>query len=55
MKMKRILNKIVRKEEGQGMVEYVLIVAGIAAVIIAALAIFGPKLAALIGGINLAG
>ncbi len=37
----------VREEEGQGMVEYGLIIALVAIVVIAALVILGPKVAAI--------
>ena len=49
--MKNMLAKLLRKQEGQGMVEYVLIIAGIAAIIIAAIALFGGTLKNMIGNI----
>ncbi|MDD4346302.1 MAG: Flp family type IVb pilin [Desulfitobacteriaceae bacterium] len=50
--MKEMLKQFAREEDGQGMVEYALIVAGIAAVVIAALTLFGPKIKGFIDGIN---
>ena len=42
--MKNLLTTIIREEEGQGMVEYGLIIAGIAIAAIAAIALLGPKI-----------
>jgi len=44
MKMKKFVKWIRDEESGQGMVEYGLIIGLIAAVIVAALAILGPKI-----------
>jgi pilus assembly protein Flp/PilA len=43
--MKKILNWLKNEESGQGMVEYGLLLALIAVVVIAALLILGPKVA----------
>jgi pilus assembly protein Flp/PilA len=54
--MKKVMNKVVgliKNEEGQGMVEYALIVAGIAVVIVVVIALFGDKITLLINGITL--
>ena len=50
--MKRILNEIMKDEEGQGMVEYGLIIAGIALAVIVAIWLLGPKIANMFTGIN---
>lgn len=42
--MKKFVNWLKNEESGQGMVEYGLIIGLIAAVIIGALAILGPKI-----------
>lgn len=42
--MKKFMNWMKNEESGQGMVEYGLIIGLIAAVIIGALAILGPKI-----------
>ncbi len=41
-----------KKEEGQGMVEYVLLVALIAIVVIAALVLLGPAIAAMFNNVT---
>lgn len=43
--MNRMLNQIMKDEEGQGMVEYGLIIAGIALAVIVAIWLLGPKIA----------
>jgi pilus assembly protein Flp/PilA len=43
--MKKIVNWLKNEESGQGMVEYGLLLALIAVVVIAALVILGPKVA----------
>lgn len=45
--MKKILNWLKTEEDGQGMVEYGLIIAGIAIVVMAAIWLLGPKIAQL--------
>jgi pilus assembly protein Flp/PilA len=42
--MKKMINWFKNEESGQGMVEYALIIALIAIVVIAGLAILGPKI-----------
>lgn len=49
--MKNMFAEIIRDEDGQGMVEYALIIAGIALVVVAALALLGPKIKDLVDGI----
>ena len=44
MKMNRMLNQIMKDEEGQGMVEYGLIIAGIALVVIIAIWLLGNNI-----------
>lgn len=44
---------MLKNEDGQGMVEYGLIVGLIAVVVIAAIALLGPKIATLFDGIAL--
>jgi len=51
--MKKIMNWLKNEESGQGMVEYGLIIALIAAVIIGAVALLGPKVLGLIESIDL--
>ncbi len=50
--MKKIANWLKNEESGQGMVEYGLIIALMAAVIIAGIAILGPKIKAVFEGMN---
>ena len=50
--MNRMLNQIMKDEEGQGMVEYGLIIAGIAIAVIAAIWVLGPKIAGLFSGVT---
>ena len=50
--MKNMFARMIREEDGQGMVEYALIIAGIAVVIIAALALLGPKFITLFNEIH---
>ena len=50
--MKRMLNEIMKDEEGQGMVEYGLIIAGIAIACIAAIWLLGPKIANMFKGVT---
>ena len=50
--MKRILNEIMKDEEGQGMVEYGLIIAGIALAVIAAIWLLGPMISNMFEGVN---
>ncbi len=45
--MLKIMKKMVKNEEGQGMAEYGLILAGIAVLVIAGIAVLGPKIAAM--------
>jgi pilus assembly protein Flp/PilA len=52
MKMNKMLNQIMRDEEGQGMVEYGLIIAGIAIACIIAIWALGPKIAALFSNVT---
>jgi pilus assembly protein Flp/PilA len=49
--MKKLIN-FVKNEDGQGMVEYGLIIGLIAIVVIAAIALLGPKIKGLFNGIN---
>ncbi|MCR5629262.1 Flp family type IVb pilin [Eubacterium sp.] len=49
--MRKMLD-FLKDENGQGMVEYGLIIALIAIVVIAALTILGPKIAALFNQVN---
>jgi pilus assembly protein Flp/PilA len=49
--MRKMLD-FLKDENGQGMVEYGLIIALIAIVVIAALTILGPKIAALFNKVN---
>ena len=46
------LISFIKDEEGQGMVEYGLIIAGVAVVLIALVATFGEKIAAIFNGVN---
>ena len=48
----KVLNRIIKDEEGQGMVEYGLIIAGIALVVIAAIWLLGPKISDMFSNIN---
>jgi pilus assembly protein Flp/PilA len=48
----REMMKFLKDEEGQGMVEYGLIIGLIAVAVIAALGIMGPKVAALFNKVN---
>jgi pilus assembly protein Flp/PilA len=43
-KMKNVFTRIIREEDGQGMVEYGLIIAGIALAAIAAIWLLGPQI-----------
>lgn len=43
--LRAYLPRTLREEEGQGMVEYALIIVFVALAVIAALALFGPKVA----------
>jgi pilus assembly protein Flp/PilA len=47
--------KAVKEEKGASAVEYALLVAGIAAAVVAAVLVFGPRLNALFNTINLNG
>lgn len=49
--MRKMLD-FLKDENGQGMVEYGLIIALIAIVVIAALTILGPKIAKMFNGVN---
>lgn len=51
--MKKFLGWLKNEESGQGMVEYGLIIGLMAAVVIAAIALLGPKINALFNGITL--
>ena len=51
--MKKFLSRFVREEEGQGMVEYGLIIAAIAVAVIAVLWLFGEDIVALFEGLSL--
>ena len=51
--MKKIMNWLKNEESGQGMVEYGLIIALIAAVVITAVGFLGPKVETLFQGIDL--
>lgn len=51
--MKKIMNWLKNEESGQGMVEYGLIIALIAAVVIGAVTLLGPKVNELIESIDL--
>ncbi|PKM60070.1 MAG: Flp family type IVb pilin [Firmicutes bacterium HGW-Firmicutes-4] len=42
--MKNLFTKMIREEEGQGLVEYGLIIAGIALAAIAAIWLLGPQI-----------
>ena len=42
--MKKIINWLRKEESGQGMVEYGLIIAGIAIVVMGAIFLLGPKI-----------
>ena len=55
MKMMEMLAKVIKRREGQGMVEYGLIIAGIAIAAIVAIWAFGGKITALFNGINFSG
>ena len=46
-----MVQKVLQKEEGQSMVEYGLIIALIAVVVIAALVVLGPKIAGLFSNV----
>ncbi len=50
--MLQVLNRLVREEDGQGMVEYGLILALIAIVVIAAVTGIGEKLVEIFNGIS---
>ena len=45
--MKNILARFIKEEDGQGMVEYGLIIAGIALLVIGAIWLLGPAIAGL--------
>ena len=51
--MKKIMNWFKNEESGQGMVEYGLIIALIAVVVIGAIALLGPKINTLFDSIDL--
>ncbi len=51
--MKKIMSWLKNEESGQGMVEYGLIIALIAAVVIGAIALLGPKINTLFDSIDL--
>lgn len=51
LKMKKLIN-FIKKEDGQGMVEYGLIIGLIAVIVVAALVLLGPKIAGLFDGIG---
>jgi pilus assembly protein Flp/PilA len=42
--MKQVFSKIIREEDGQGLVEYGMIIAGIALAAIAAIWLLGPQI-----------
>ncbi|MDD4400750.1 MAG: Flp family type IVb pilin [Desulfitobacteriaceae bacterium] len=42
-----------REEDGQGMVEYALIIAGVAAAAVVAVGVLGPKLKVIFNGLDL--
>ena len=50
--MKEMLTRIIKEEDGQGMVEYGLIIAGIAVAVIAAIWLLGPAIAGMFDGIR---
>lgn len=50
-----LLAKVMQRREGQGMVEYGLIIAGVAVAAIVAIWAFGGKITALFNGINFSG
>lgn len=50
--MKKFLNWLKKEESGQGMVEYGLIIAAIAVVVVAALWILGDDIVNMFNGIN---
>ena len=49
------VDRIKSQEKGASAVEYALLVAGIATVVVAAVALFGPKLNSLFTSINITG
>jgi pilus assembly protein Flp/PilA len=51
LKLWMMVQKVLQKEEGQSMVEYGLIIALIAVVVIAALVVLGPKIAGLFSNV----
>lgn len=51
--MMKLMKRLWREEEGQGLTEYALLLAALVIIIIVALAIFGNKINAFISGINL--
>lgn len=53
--MKNMFAQMIREEDGQGMVEYGLIIAGIAVVIIAAIAVLGPKISTMFTSLDFSG
>jgi pilus assembly protein Flp/PilA len=52
MILNKLVQKFVRNEEGATAVEYVLIIAGIAVVIVGAIGIFGEQLVGAIEGLG---
>ncbi len=51
--MKKQLVKLLKDEDGQGMVEYGLIIGLIAIIVVAAFVILGPKISELFNKVNL--
>ncbi len=49
----KMIRKFFKDESGQGMVEYGLIIAVVALVVVGALALFGGKISTLFSGISL--
>jgi pilus assembly protein Flp/PilA len=50
-----VSDRLKREEKGASAVEYALLVAGIAAVLVVAIGVFGDKLEALFNSINISG
>ncbi|MHC1694376.1 MAG: Flp family type IVb pilin [Eubacteriales bacterium] len=50
--MKEMMKRFIKEEDGQGMVEYGLIIAGIALVVIVAIFALGPKIGELFNDAN---
>jgi pilus assembly protein Flp/PilA len=49
----KLMKRLLKEEEGQGLTEYALVLAAIVIIVVAVLTIFKPKLTELINGINL--